>query len=157
MNALQAIEMLAGHDAQGQPIIERIHVRVDEQNFCQLVKSPAFVQGLASGDVIKLDPKTEQFEIHKRSGNLCIRVFCKADTLALSEALTPQLEKLGGELDIETPRMLVYSIHASCGFQTIEALLEQHLDADSIWHYGNVYHPEDGTPLNWWQDILKPQ
>jgi hypothetical protein len=87
-------------------------------------------------------------------------VFSRNDINVLADALTPEFEKLGGELDVETPRMLVYSIHVSCGFSTIEDLLNQHVgrDADSTWMYGNVYDPVDGqTPLNWWQDILKPE
>lgn len=158
MQALQIIEMLAGSDANGQPIVERLQVKVDENNLCELVKSPAFVKGLASGDVLRLNPKTEQYEIQQRSGNLCIRVFSKGDIHGLHEAITPELEKLGGELDLETPRMLVYHIHVSCGFDAIEAILNRHLTADSAWIYGNVYDPQDGsTPLNWWHDILKPQ
>jgi hypothetical protein len=55
---------------------------------------------------------------------------------------------------------LVYSIHVSCGFSVVEDLLNQVTGKDgrSAWMYGNVYDPTDGqTPLNWWQDILKPE
>lgn len=160
MSALQVIEVFAGTGADGQPVAEKLSVRVNEDNTCQLVRSPAFVKGIASGDTIKFTPENREFEIIKHSGNLCIRVFSRGDITVLAENLTPALEKLGGELDIETPRMLVYSIHVSCGFQAIEAILNQHVgqDGDSAWLYGNVYDPKDGqTPLNWWQDILKPQ
>jgi hypothetical protein len=67
---------------------------------------------------------------------------------------------LGGDLDLETPRMLVYSIHVSCGFNTIEDILNRAVgnDGQSAWLYGNVYDPADGqTPLNWWLDLLKPE
>ncbi len=56
--------------------------------------------------------------------------------------------------------MLVFSIHVSCGFETIEKIMEETVgrDADSTWMYGNVYDPADGsTPLNWWQELLKPE
>ena len=159
MQALQVIEILAGTDANGQPVMERLQVSVDDQDQCTLVKSPAFIKGIASGDLIKLNQETKQFEIIKRSGNLCIRVFCKGDTAVLGDKITPHIEKLGGALDTETERMLVYSIHVSCGFTAIEAILNQHTDGkDSLWIYGNVYDPNDGTtPLNWWQAILKPE
>ncbi len=91
---------------------------------------------------------------------MSIRIFCRGDIKSLGENLTPQLEKLGGEQDLETERMLVYSIHVSCGFKTIEEILNQHVGekTGSMWQYGNVYDPADGeTPLNWWIDILKPQ
>ncbi|TQV82602.1 DUF4265 domain-containing protein [Exilibacterium tricleocarpae] len=159
MQALQVIELFAGTGADGRPVVERLQVKVNDDDSCQLVKSPAFVKGLASGDTIKL-VSGNQFNIVKHSGNLCIRVYCRGDIGALSDNLTPALEKLGAELDTETDRMLVYSIHVSCGFSAIEAVLNQYTGkaSDSVWLYGNVYDPADGqTPLNWWVEILKPQ
>ncbi|MBB6520295.1 DUF4265 domain-containing protein [Pseudoteredinibacter isoporae] len=158
MQALQVIELFAGLDANGQAVIERMPVKISEEDdSCQLVKSPAFVKGIASGDTIKLRPGSQDFELIKRSGNLCIRVLSRGEIASLAESLAPELEKLGGELDTETERMLVFSIHVSCGFQAIEALLNKHVDGQSsIWLYGNVYDPKDGeTPLNWWQSILE--
>lgn len=164
MTALQIIELFAGIGPDGQPVVERLQVRVNEDDSCQLVRSPAFIKGIASGDTIKLnrgkeDRDSQQFELLKRSGNLAVRVLCRSDSAALSDQLTPQLEKLGGELDMESPRLLVYSIHVSCGFAEIEGILNSVCDgANSVWNYGNVYDPQDGqTPLNWWMDILKPE
>ncbi|SDK40705.1 DUF4265 domain-containing protein [Microbulbifer yueqingensis] len=159
MTALQIIELFAGVDPEGQPVVERLQVRVNEDDSCQLVRSPAFIKGIASGDTIKVNRDTQEFELLKRSGNLAVRVLCRGDSAALSDQLTPQIEKLGGELDMESPRLLVYSIHVSCGFANIEHILNSACDgANSVWNYGNVYDPQDGqTPLNWWVDILKPE
>lgn len=160
MKALQVIELFAGLGANGKPIVEKLPVRELESGELQLVQSPAFMKGLASGDVIRCDVPNQEYEIVRRSGNLSVRVFSRDSIEALGDLLTPELEKLGGELDLETPRMLVYSIHVSCGFSTIEDLLNRYLGKDgrSAWMYGNVYDPVDGqTPLNWWQDILKPE
>ncbi|GAB2514870.1 DUF4265 domain-containing protein [Microbulbifer agarilyticus] len=160
--ALQIIELFAGTNPDGEPVVERLQVKVNEDDSVQLVRSPAFIKGIASGDTIKVnreDPEKPSFELVKRSGNLAVRIFCRGDSTKLSDQLTPQLEKLGGELDLESPRMLVYSIHVSCGFEEIEKILNSACDgANSVWYYGNVYDPVDGqTPLNWWQDILKPE
>lgn len=160
MSSLQVIEIFAGQGPDGQPVAEKLHVKVNEDKSCQLVKSPAFAKGLASGDTIKFDHDDQSFEIIKHSGNLSIRIYCREDMDTLVDGLAPELEKLGGELDIETPRMLVFSIHVSIGFKTIESILDDHVGehSNSIWFYGNVYDPEDGvTPLNWWKDILKPE
>ena len=160
MSVLNVIELYAGSRPDGTPVVERLQVKVTENHECQLVKSPAFIKGIASGDVIKINQDEQTFELVTRSGNLCIRVFSRDDIEAICEDLTPHIEKLGGELDIENERMLVYSIHVSCGFKNIEALLNAHIaeDGDSTWLYGNVYDAKDGvTPLNWWQEILKPQ
>lgn len=158
--ALSHIELMAGIGPEGAPVVERLQVQVNEKNECQLVRSPAFVKGIASGDVIKLIPAVEgqkgpQFELVRRSGNLAVRVMSKGDVQALSERLTPLVEQLGGELDAESPRLLIYSLHVSLGFSTIETLLNNAMDDSSVWFYGNVYDPTDGTtPLNWWQELL---
>ena len=74
----------------------------------------------------------------------------------MSEVLTPTIEKLGGSLDLQTDRALVYSIHFSIGFSTIEKLLDT-VSAeypDTFWYYGNVYDPDDGTtPMLWWEEF----
>lgn len=157
MQALEVIELFAGLDAQGQAIVERMPVRISDDDSCQLVKSPAFVKGIASGDTVKLTPGSQEFELIERSGNLCIRVYSRGSIESLSETLVAELEKLGGELDTENERMLVFSIHVSCGFSAIEKVLNEFVDGQSsVWMYGNVYDPQDGsTPLNWWQSILE--
>ena len=74
----------------------------------------------------------------------------------MEQNLTSNLEKLGGSLDLQTERALVYSIHVSIGFQTIEKLFNDACgdNPDTVWYYGNVYDPEDGiTPLEWWLDF----
>lgn len=159
MNALQVIELFAGVGPDGNPVVEQLQVRINDDDQCQLVRAPAFIKGIASGDTIKLEAGTQNFELIKRSGNLAIRVFSRDDITQLAEDLGAELEKLGGELDMETPRMLVFSIHVSCGFEQIEAILNRHCQGDdAMWVYGNVYDPVDGrTPLNWWQDFLKPE
>lgn len=160
MKSLQIIELFAGLGPDNKPIVEQLQVRELEDGTLQLVQSPAFAKGLASGDVVRMLPETREFDLVKRSGNLSIRVFSRGDIGALSDQLSPELEKLGGELDRETPRLLVYSIHVSCGFETIEEILSRYVgqDGQSAWMYGNVYDPVDGqTPLNWWLDILKPE
>jgi len=160
MPALQVIELFAGIGANGQPMVEQLQVRELADGNLQLVQSPVFAKGLAAGDVVKMLPQTREFDLVQRSGNLSIRVFSKGDINALSDAITPELEKLGGELERETPRLLSYAIHVSCGFETIEEILNRHVgrDGQSAWVYGNVYDPNDGsTPLNWWLDMLKPE
>ena len=62
-------------------------------------------------------------------------------------------------MDLETPRLAVFSIHVSIGFQTIETLLDRITGQfpGTLWYYGNVYDPADGvTPLDWWQAFLAP-
>jgi hypothetical protein len=63
MKALQVIELFAGLGANGKPIVEKLHVRELASNELQLVKSPAFVKGIASGDVIRCDVPNQEFSV----------------------------------------------------------------------------------------------
>lgn len=158
--ALRTIELFAGTRPDGQPIVEQLPANELESGELQLVRSPAFAQGIASGDTVRLLPHTQEVELVRRSGNLSLRIFTKGDMAPIADAVVPALEKLGGELDLHNDRMLVISIHVSCGFETIEKIMNDALgqDSDSAWTYGNVYDPTDGaTPLNWWLDVLKPE
>ncbi len=160
MSELTSVELFAGSRPDGSPVVERLQVLEQSDGGFVVVKSPAFIQGIAKGDRIKLDKKDSAFDLVARSGNLCIRVFAQCEMAPLAQDLVPEIEKMGGELDFENARMLVFSIHVSCGFNQIEQVLNDHVgeETNSAWFYGNVYDPKDGvTPLNWWRDILKPQ
>ena len=160
------IELVAGRHPNGELVVEKILVHpLPEENSFQLLKSPLFVRGIARTDVIQLKKGTHgQFNVVKHGGNLCVRVFSKQDLNlpqfeGIEQSLTSGLEKLGGDLDIKEPRALVYSIHVSCGFDVIEKILNDILSnqTEMTWLYGNVYDPDSGEPLNWWQPILAPE
>ena len=159
MTALSVIEVFAGSRPDGSSVVERLQVIESEEGLV-LARSPAFIKGVAKGDLIAFNEEDHSFELKKRAGNICVKVMGHDVISELNQDLTPVIEKLGGELDVETERMLVYSIHVICAFQKIENILNDYIDEDEeqIWLYGNIYDPKDGvTPLNWWQDILKPQ
>lgn len=126
----------------------------------RLLKSPAFIRNLAAGDKICYPGNNASgYDLVKRSGNLSIRVLRKEGIEEVASFLTPELELLDGVLDLQSSRLLVYTIHVSIGFQQIEDLLEGATSQfpGVVWYYGNVYDPTDGvTPLNWWQEFLAP-
>ncbi len=153
------LPLLAGLNQAGEPVFENLQVEilpVDPRRM-RLLKSPLLAKNLAAGDTILLiNPDAAEYELIKRSGNLCIRVFRKYQIDVLEESLTSAIEKLGGSHDLQTDRALVYSIHCSIGFQGIENVLNQACQdyPGTVWYYGNVYDPEDGiTPLEWWLDF----
>lgn len=157
----QSIELLAGNHPNGEVIIERVLVAPQAQKNCYLLlKSPVFVRGIARGDIIEQmsEPKGA-FRIQQHAGNLCVRVFCKNDISELEQKLSIEIEKLGGDKDIQDKHTLIYSIHVSCGFTAIEKLFNEQLKdfPDAAWFYGNVYDPISGEPLNWWQPMLSPE
>ncbi len=166
------ISLVAGYRNDGEPVLEKLVVEAmapaskaretiaPATKEYRLLKSPAFVRSLAAGDRIRYPADTPAgYELIKRSGNLCIRVLRKEGIEEVANTLSPELELLDGTLDLQSPRVLVYSIHVSIGFQNIEILLDRVIGQfpGTVWYYGNVYDPADGvTPLDWWQEFLAP-
>ena len=158
---LDKIELpfLAGLNEAGDPVFESLEVEflANDPRQVRLLKSPLLVRNLAAGDTVLLtNPDAAEYQLIKRSGNLSIRVFRRNQLQVLEENLTSAIEKLGGSHDLQTDRALVYSIHFSIGFQAIEDVLNEACQdyPDTVWYYGNVYDPEDGTtPLEWWLDF----
>lgn len=159
MSETLQIPLIAGYNDDDEPIAEKVQVTEVEgvQNEFRLALSPVFVRGVAAGDRIRYPADTTSgYELLEHSGNLGIRVFSKHDITEVGQVVTPALELIDGKLDVQSPGILVYSIHVSIGFKRIEDVLTQALATfpNSIWYYGNVYDPEDGTtPLNWWLEI----
>jgi hypothetical protein len=153
------LPFLAGVDDDGMPVFESLQVELleDDVEHVRLLMSPLLARNLAAGDKLRvINPDTAEYELVQRSGNLCIRLFCKDHLSDLEESLTSTIERLGGSQDLQTERALVYSIHFSIGFQTIEGLLNKVCEdyPNTVWYYGNVYDPEDGkTPLEWWLEF----
>ncbi len=153
------LPFLAGINPEGEPVFESLEVELveDTDDEVRLLCSPLLTRNLAAGDILKvINPSTAEYELLRRSGNLSIRVFRLHQLEVLADSLTAKIEKLGGSLDRQTDRALVYSIHFSIGFRTIEELLASACTdyPDTVWYYGNVYDPEDGTtPLEWWLDF----
>ena len=143
----------------GEPVFESLEVEFlpDDAKRVRLLKSPLLTRNLAAGDIVLLvNPDAAEYELDRRSGNLCVRVFRKDKLRELDRFLTSAIEKLGGSLDISAERALVYSIHVSIGFKIIEELLDRTCQTypGTVWYYGNVYDPMDGTtPLEWWLEF----
>jgi hypothetical protein len=153
------LPFLAGINPDGDPVFESLEVELveDTEDEVRLVRSPLLTRNLAAGDKLKvIDVSSAEYKLLRRSGNLSIRVFRQHQLDVLAENLTGEIEKLGGSLDKQTDRALVYSMHFSIGFQVIEELLSNVCKdyPDTVWYYGNVYDPEDGTTaLEWWLEF----
>ncbi len=154
------LDLLAGTRPDGLPVLEKVRaLAAPDGNRYRLLQSPLFVTGVACGDLIEpLHNSPGRFRVHERSGQLAVRVLRRVGVAELEQELTPALEKLDGQLDVHSERALVYSIHVAVGFREIEQLLDRIiLSTDSAtWSYGNVYDPESGEPLDWWESLLNP-
>ena len=153
------LPFLAGINANGEPVFESLNVEfiADTPQHFRLMESPLLTRNLAAGDVMRvINPDRAEYELLNRSGNICIRLFGCEELIEIEQRLTSELEKIGGNLDLQTARGLVYTIHVSVGFKTIEALLNETCKdyPEVVWYYGNIYDAEDGvTPLEWWLDF----
>jgi hypothetical protein len=157
--APQFLDLFAGSHSNGEPVFERVPALAAAARNCYyLQQSPLFAQGAASGDMIELlSHNPGRFRVRERSGQLAVRVLCRGGVEQLAEELTPLLEKLGGRLDVTSPRALVYCIHVAVGFREIERILDPLVQAaGATWSYGNVYAADSGEPLDWWEDLLNP-
>ncbi len=153
------LPLLAGRRPDGQMVVERVPALPDEGEAQQyrLLQGGMFVPGIASGDRIRLSSRQPgQFRVLQRSGHLCVRVMCREGVDAIEEQLLPPWERLGGWLEVKSPRALLLGIHVAVGFAEIEALLQRALPASAGWSYGNVYAADSGEPLGWWNEMLAP-
>src|SRR5262245_10449318 len=124
----------------------------------RLRHSPAFVDGLAAGDVIELDESArEGFRVLSRGGNLAVIVAFEEDqdrSTGLVERLAKAIKALGGTKDGGPARLLVFTVPVGAGFDAVEKLLNGFVAEQSgtNWWYGNVYEAGDALrPLNWWK------
>jgi hypothetical protein len=120
----------------------------------RLLHSPAMVDGLAGGDVIRLDPaRREGFELVRRGRNLAVVVaFASLEQRGEAEPqLAAQVKELQGVCDGGPGRGLVFTVPVAAGFARIEAMFEAASARfpGASWYFGNVYGP-DRQPLNWW-------
>ncbi|MDT8398790.1 MAG: DUF4265 domain-containing protein [Pseudomonadales bacterium] len=153
------LQLLAGTDNKGQAVLEKVVAQpLAEADTFELLRTPLFIRNLAAGDHFRVSSTVPgTFTVTRRSGKLSIRVFRKENIDSLEQQLSPEVEKLGGSLDVKTERALAYSLHVNIGFAAIETLFDNKMAEfrDSVWFYGNIYDPADGvTPLHWWDEFL---
>jgi hypothetical protein len=121
----------------------------------RLLHSPAYVGGIAAGDVIDLDASLlTGLRVRTRSGNLAVVAVVKDDAQkgrARVQELIAEVRALGGIYDGGPKRALVFTIPVSVGFERIEAAFDDfQKDMEGAgWYYGNVLDRE-GRPLGWW-------
>lgn len=153
----EILPLLAGKRPDGQLIYEDIQAeKLSRAEHYKVLQSPAFCQGFVKGDELRRLP-AGRFEVTNYSGHVLVRVFSKFDMQPLVKQINQGFASLDGELEQQTARMAVFNIPIAAGFKAIEQVLDEAMagQEDCSWLYGNIYNPEDGSPLNWWE--AKPQ
>ena len=126
----------------------------------ELLHSPLYAMAVAAGDVVRItNEELGKFEIVRRGGNVCVQ-FYLAEAQADSEKATNEAKQtiesliapLGGRVDAVTAGLVSSTIGVGVGFRAIEAVFQKvtALHAGAQWQYCNVYDPNSGEPLNWW-------
>jgi Domain of unknown function (DUF4265) len=120
----------------------------------RLLHSPAYLDGIAGGDVIELDPSALcGYNVVSRGGNVAIVViFTSQEQRQQAEPqLAGEALRLQGRCDGGPERVLVFTIPATSGFANIEGVFDAvpQQCPGATWYFGNVYGP-DKRPLNWW-------
>ena len=126
----------------------------------ELLRSPLYAMGVASGDVIEVtDPHVGAFEIIQRGGNVCVQFYlaeAEADdadaTAQVAKGLGSSVRPLGGRVDAKTSGLISCTVPVSVGFPAIENAFRTAASRSpgAQWQYANVYDAISGEPLGWW-------
>ena len=125
----------------------------------RLLHSPALVDGLAAGDVVR--PSAEVpvgYDLVSRAGNLAaVVLFSTPEEKSgpRGAQLVGLAERLGGWCEGGPSQFLVLTFPLAAGFAAIESALDAFVQGGEgyDWSYGNVRAPETGEPLRWWDDL----
>ena len=67
-------------ECRREPVFESLQAELLDggTDRVRLLKSPLLARNLAAGDILKvINPSTAEYELERRSGNLCVRLFRK--------------------------------------------------------------------------------
>ncbi|AEV83921.1 hypothetical protein ACWT_2520 [Actinoplanes sp. SE50] len=146
------VRLVAGLGAGGQIVYESVLTRPLDDDLRMVLGTPAFVEGLAAGDQIRIRAGGG-FEVVRHGGNLCLLVVPESppagDDLG---PLRDAFDELGGIVELPPDRrFIVITVPAAAGFDAVEAAINAWTGPrGDHWEYGNVYDV-DGNPLNWWE------
>lgn len=155
VDSIRGLVVWAETRPDGTPFHEELLVEAQSNGQFSLLRSPAFAQGLAAGDVFVLDHQKRPI-LRSRGGNLAVQVFDRAGVAWVRSFIEADIVGLGGTVDGESAQVIVLTVPVTAGFEAIEAVLNRipSKSPSAHWYFGNVYDPADGvTPLNWWRDV----
>jgi hypothetical protein len=137
---------------------ETLEVEAVQAHRYRLLHSPAFVEGIAGGDVIEVDPHVRgEYRVMSRAGNLAVLLALPDGEGAASPEVTALhqfVRECGGVFDGGPGRMHVFTIPLAAGFSRVEAAFNAAVAAveGASWWYGNVYeNGDERRPMSWWR------
>jgi hypothetical protein len=139
---VDAVEILAGRNSQGDPVLESIPAEKLASGIYRLLASPGLALGAAAGDEVEVHADGS-FTVVKRGGNLAIHVLAETfDPNALAD-LEARVRAVGGYLDGGHDRLRVFTIPATMRLPTVEALFSGFASQNpgAEWWVGNTHDP----------------
>lgn len=132
---LTTIDLLAGHDETGEPVVESLHAFAHSDGTFELLVSPLLVSGVASGDHVALGTDAT-FEVTARNGNLAVQTLGDWEI----EFFAPKVVELGGRLDGDAGgQAAAFTFPGSIEIDSIRALFdgEAASNPDRTWRIAN--------------------
>ena len=123
----------------------------------RLLHSPAFVWGIAGGDVIDLVPSNlAGFRVRSRAGNVAVVLALDEETpkdSRIAQHLIADVAGLSGVYEGGPGKSMVFTIPVRAGFPQIEAVFNSFTTecSGATWWFGNVFDRHD-RPLGWWEE-----
>jgi hypothetical protein len=133
------------------PVKEEVLVETLPSGDLRVAASPGMIEGLATDDVIVVDPGSQAgYQLIRRGRNICIHLFPgEARVSELRPALDAAIHEMHGVLDGTMGNVgLCSTVPVEAGFANIERVMNAIAGKD--WYYSNVYDPITNEPLNWW-------
>lgn len=133
---LTAIDLLAGEDETGHPVVEQVQGFEHPNGAVEILTSPLLVSNVASGDLVRLQAGGD-FEVVEKNGNLAVQAFGDWEL----DFLVPRVVELGGRLDGEAGgRVAAFTFPKTAEPSDIAALFEsndEQVDGRS-WRFSNL-------------------
>lgn len=139
-------------DAGERGGVENLLATPVSPNEFRLILSPGFVQGFAAGDIVRYDEQRQTLGLVERGGNVNVQFFHEYLPVNVVSHIKNQVESVGGRVDGELGRLLVFTFPLSVGVANIQNFVTAIENTFPVeWQFANLFS-ESGEPLEWWRD-----
>ena len=131
----------------------------------ELLRSPLYATGLASGDIVRTTTRDDgSFLVQRRGGNVCVQFYMSSDdaddleaTRRVAGEVLEWVAPMGGRIDGICPGLFTCTIPVVAGLTAIEAAFVAVAgnNLGSQWQFANVFDFHTGQPLNWWHRSME--
>jgi hypothetical protein len=155
---MEHIKLPIIHEGKRKGIEEVIEAEKLGNNRYRLVTPPAWVEGLAIGDIFDIDDhELSGFVVLQHSGFLTIWIAFASQEQCGEHLDSAALKNAFAAIDgifngFAHQRFAIFSVPVTAGFTKIDQIADKLVESipESTWQYANVYD-WDGRALDWWR------